>query len=133
MSNNGEQQQQVNNKVKPNKSLSAIRHFIRYAVSSIVYHKLVVPVAPVAPVRVRVPIVKEEGQRKRGNKDEEGQAQIDDGSTNSNRGSCFVERSFYGIDNLKYIDAVDDNEMIKDENGKFTLSRTCMRYAFMYL
>ena len=32
---------------------------------------------------------------------------------------CFIDKSFCGMDDLKFIDVVDENDIIKDDNSKY--------------
>ncbi len=101
------------------KSSEIIRCYLRFAVSTIVYHRF-------------------SSKRNNAISDEDRQFETNQkGSTNREKSnyednkmnnipvmteeklqSCFVNKSFCGLDELKFIDAVDENELIKDENGK---------------
>ena len=108
------------------KSLSIVRSFIRHAVSSIVYHRI-------SSKRQESPSVEQGHHSMANNKDvndnhHDSNTSSQDDCNNSNSNSnlkskkiqqnCFIQKSFCGLDNLQFIDAVDDNDSVKDENGK---------------
>lgn len=93
----------------PESSLSIIRTFLRYAASTIVYHKL---------------SHKNKEESKHQSKEVMG---INDDSENSSLKNiecmsedqlkrCFINKTFCGLDNLKFMDAVDEYDSIKDDN-----------------
>jgi hypothetical protein len=124
-----EKNSQQIDRIKSN-SLSVIRSFVRYALSSIVYNRL----SPKTNSRDR-----EQGSQRlqscttRKDDDVDSATKIERRSKsnevtnndhlnamkfrNEQHESCFIDKTFCGLD-LKFIDAVDENDLIKDENGK---------------
>ena len=109
----------------PESSLSIIRTFLRYAASTIVYHKL---------------SHKNKEESKHQSKEVMG---INDDSENSSLKNiecmsedqlkrCFINKTFCGLDNLKFMDAVDEYDSIKDDNGKLSVL-TCQQYLWYQL
>lgn len=90
------------------KVLSITRSITRYALSSILYHRLC------RPVRVEVEC---DGKT---NKEENTTPTSMDSLSCRPLDHCFVDRDFCGV-KLKFIDAVDHNDTIKNTNGKFPL------------
>ena len=97
-------------------SLSIVRSFIRYAVSSIVYHKLSLSTK----------------KKKKDNNDhysiscsrrERDDKKVETENKKSELKelltSCFTEKRFCGMNHLQFLDVVDDNDTIKDDNGMY--------------
>lgn len=98
--------------VSVSKSLSVIRSVIRFAVSTIVYHKL-----------SNKNDEESTQESKEANSDDDNKQGT--GSQNDIKfmsedqlERCFIKKKFCGLDDLRFMDAVDDNDLIKDDNGK---------------
>jgi len=81
-------------------SLTVLRNYLRYAISSIVYHKLF----PASSHEDRENKI-DESKSQRGGKQQH---------------LCFVERDFCGLSGLKYMDAVTDNGDVTNMDGAYT-------------
>jgi hypothetical protein len=97
------------------KSLSFIRNYLRHVVSIIVHHAF-------SSNRINSG---EDGQFEMTQKSSTTREKTDYDANMMNNlmteetlRNCFVNKSFCGLDELKYIDAVDEKDLIKDKNGK---------------
>lgn len=99
------------------KSLKIIRTYLRYAVSTIVHHKFSSKrnIASSGVDRQFETNQKSSTNREKPDYEDD---MMNNLMTEERLRNCFINKQFCGIDELKYIDAVDENDLIKDENGK---------------
>lgn len=90
------------NGVNDDQSLTVLRNYLRYAISSIVYHKLFLSSSHNECNEQKL----DEYKSKRRGKQQH---------------SCFVEREFCGLSGLKYMDAVTDDGNITNMDGTYAL------------
>ena len=101
-------------------SLSIIRSFLRYAASTIVYHKLSNKNKEQSTNEPKNVMEINDNHELRRQKNNEcmSEDQLE---------RCFVKKTFCGLNDLKFIDAVDEHDLVKDENSKSSLYKSLLR------